>query len=160
MNVIEKANGEQKNNIQEQQQSKASQSLQMHTTEAEQYLREQLEMSFLKRQELRTELQEALSVNQKLTGENQNLRQELSEVQRINRLVTRNNDALRSNGLILRKEQESLIAEVKDVLARNCKLEQLVDMSSVEAVRTVKEQSKSAIQGEEYLPCIIFQWKT
>lgn len=160
MNVIEKANGEQKNNIQEQQQSKASQSLQMHTTEAEQYLREQLEMSFLKRQEPRTELQKALLVNQKLTGENQNLRQELSEVQRINRLVTRNNDALRSNGLILRKEQESLIAEVKDVLTRNCKLEQLVDMSSVEAVRTVKEQSKSAIQGEEYLPCIIFQWKT
>lgn len=123
MNVIEKANEEQKNNMQEQQ-PKIPQSLQVHTTAAEEYLRKQLEMSFLNRQELRTELQKVLSGNQKLTEENQNLRQELSEVQRINRLLTSNNDALRSNnGLMQRKEQESLIAEVKDVRARNCKLE-------------------------------------
>ena len=146
MNVIEKANEEQKNNMQEQQ-PKIPQSLQMHTTAAEEYLRKQLEMSFLNRQELRTELQKVLSGNQKLTEENQNLRQELSEVQRINRLLTSNNDALRSNnGLMQRKEQESLIAEVKDVRARNCKLEQLVDMSCVEAVRAAEEKSKNAIQ--------------
>lgn len=101
----------------------------------------------MNRQELRTELQKALSGNQKLTEENQNLRQELSEVQRINRLLTSNNDTLRSsNGLMQRKEQESLIAEVKDVRARNCKLEKLVDMSCVEAVKTAEEESKSAIQ--------------
>lgn len=146
MNVIEKANEEQKNNLQEQQ-LKAPQSLQVHTTAAEEYLRIQLEMSFSSRQELQTELQKALSVNQKLTGENQNLRQELSEVQRINRLLTSNNDALRSsNGLMLRKEQESLIAEVKDVRDRNCKLEKLVDMSCVEAVKAAEEKSKDAIQ--------------
>lgn len=146
MNVIEKANEEQKNNLQEQQ-LKAPQSLQVHTTVAEEYLRKQLEMSFSSRQELQTGLQKALSVNQKLTGENQNLRQELSEVQRINRLLTSNNDALRSsNGLMLRKEQESLIAEVKDVWDRNCKLEKLVDMSCVEAVKAAEEKSKDAIQ--------------
>lgn len=36
------------------------------------------------------------------------------------------------------------VRQVKDVRARNCKLEKLVDMSCVEAVKAAEEKSKDA----------------
>ena len=78
------------------------------------------------------------------------LRTELSQTQKINQSLTQNNDALRkNNGLLLRKEQEELIAEVTTTRDQNSKLRELVDKSSVEAVDTAKRERDQAIKDKK-----------
>lgn len=68
---------------------------------------------------------------------------ESQETQKLNQLLQQSNDDLRNrNGLKSRREQEQLEEEIKDVRSQNCNLEELVDMSSVKAVRQAKEIQK------------------
>lgn len=81
----------------------------------------------------------------KLNDEIYRLTTEISETQKLNQLLQQSNDDLRNrNGLKSRREQERLEKEIKDVRDQNCRLEKLVDMPSVEAVRQAKEKQEAA----------------
>ena len=83
-----------------------------------------------------------------------NLKEELSSTQRINqsltknnRLLTQSNDDLRNNaGLLSRKEQEKIIAELTDTQARLSEAEKKIDMSNVKAVMDAQRAQKNAEQ--------------
>lgn len=82
---------------------------------------------------------------QKLTEENQKLQIELSKTQNISQSLQRSNDDLRNrNGLLSRKEQEQLEERIKDVQARNSKLEKMVVQSSVDAVEEAQKKVRAA----------------
>ncbi len=88
-----------------------------------------------KDQRISSENQKLQDELQKLTEENQKLQIELSKTQNISQSLQRSNDDLRNrNGLLSRKEQEQLEERIKDVQARNSKLEKMVVQSSVDAV--------------------------
>ena len=81
----------------------------------------------------------------KLNDEIQRLTTELSETQKLNQSLQQSTDDLRNrNGLKSRREQEQLEEEIKDIRDQNCKLEKLVEMSSVEAVRQAQEKQRGA----------------
>ena len=91
-----------------------------------------------------------LSEKSELTSVITELRTELSQTQKINQSLTQNNDALRkNNGLMLRKEQEKLTAEVATTRDQNAKLRDMVDKSSVEAVETARREREKAIREKK-----------
>lgn len=103
-----------------------------------QTLEEEKQTILSDRQKLREEVR-------KLTVEIQRLTTELSEKQKLNQSLQQSNDDLRNrNGLKSRREQEQLEEEIKNVRNQNCKLEELVEMSSVEAVRLAQEKQEAA----------------
>ena len=103
-----------------------------------QTLEEEKQTILSDRQKLREEVR-------KLTVEIQRLTTELSEKQKLNQSLQQSNDDLRNrNGLKSRSEQEQLEEEIKNVRNQNCKLEELVEMSSVEAVRLAQEKQEAA----------------
>ena len=82
---------------------------------------------------------------QKSNAEIQQMTVELSEMRKLNQSLQQSNDDLRNrNGLKSRREQEQLEEEIKDIRDQNCKLEKLVEMSSVEAVRQAQEKQRGA----------------
>ena len=88
------------------------------------------------------EMQEEM---QKSNAEIQQMTEELSEMRKLNQSLQQSNDDLRNrNGLKSRREQEQLEEEIKDIRDQNCKLEKLVEMSSVEAVRQAQEKQRGA----------------
>ena len=96
------------------------------------------------------QIQTLLSEKSKLTSVITELRTELSQTQKINQSLTQNNDALRkNNGLLLRKEQEKLTAEVITTRDQNAKLMDMVDKSSVEAVDRARAERDQAIRDKE-----------
>lgn len=92
---------------------------------------------------------------QKLTEENQKLQIELSKTQNISQSLQRSNDDLRNrNGLLSRKEQEQLEERIKDVQARNSKLEKMVVQSSVDAVEEAQKKEKEAENRVQSAKCM------
>ena len=91
---------------------------------------------------------------QKLTEENQKLQIELFKTQNISQSLQRSNDDLRNrNGLLSRKEQEQLEERIKDVQARNFKLEKMVVQSSVDAVEEAQKKEKEAENRAQSAKC-------
>ena len=132
--------------------------------------RENIQKCLVRMRELRENLQKSSSENRKLQDElqkqieeNQKMQTELSRTQNINQLLQKNNDDLRNrNGLLSRKEQEQLEEKIRDVLNWNCKLEKLVEMSSVEAVnaaekkqREVEQKMRNAVNQEKLMKEIV-----
>ena len=101
----------------------------------------------MERQKLFFENHEMQDEIRKLNDEIHRLTTEIFETQKLNQLLQQSNDDLRNrNGLKSRREQEQLEEEIKDVRDQNCKLEKLVDMSSVEAVRQAQEKQREVEQ--------------
>ena len=96
------------------------------------------------------QIQTLLSEKSELTSVITELRTELLQTQKINQSLTQNNDALRkNNGLMLRKEQEKLTAEVATTRDQNAKLRDMVDKSSVEAVDSARRERDQAIKDKK-----------
>ncbi len=103
-----------------------------------QTLEEEKQMILSDRQRLREEVR-------KSTVEIQRLTTELLETQKLNHSLLQSNDDLRNrNGLKSRREQEQLEEEIKDVRDQNCKLQNQVNKSSVEAVDEAQRKQKEA----------------
>ena len=119
------------------------------TAQSEAIQKLQMELSETKEQNEK-KIQQLLSEKSELTSVITELRTELSQTQKINQSLTQNNDALRkNNGLLLRKEQEKLIAEVATTRDQNAKLRDMVDKSSVEAVDRARAERDQAIRDKE-----------
>lgn len=97
-------------------------------------------------------IQTLLSEKSKLTSTIADLRAELSSVQKINQSLTTNNqllvkqnDDLRNNaGLLSRKEQEKLTADLTTTQARLSDVEKKINMSNVKAVESAQSAQKAA----------------
>lgn len=99
----------------------------------------------MEKQKLFFENHEMQDEIRKLNDEIHRLTTEMSETQKLNQLLQQSNGDLRNrNGLKSRREQEQLEKEIKDVRDQNCKLEKLVEMSSVEAVDKAQRKQKEA----------------
>lgn len=108
-----------------------------------------------KDQRISSENQKLQDELQKLTEENQKLQIELSRTQNISQSLQRSNDDLRNrNGLQSRKEQEQLEERIKDVQARNSKLEKMVIQSSVDAVEEAQKKQKEAENRAQSAECV------
>lgn len=107
--------------------------------------KQQIQMLEEEKQTILSDRQRLQEEVRKSNVEIQCLTTELLETQKLNQLLQQSNDDLRNrNGLKSRKEQEQLEEEIKDVRDQNCKLEELVEMSSVEAVRLAQEKQEAA----------------
>lgn len=99
----------------------------------------------MEKQKLFFENHEMQDEIRKLNDEIHRLTTEMSETQKLNQLLQQSNDDLRNrNGLKSRRGREQLEEEIKDIRDQNCKLEKLVEMSSVETVRQAQEKQREA----------------
>ena len=99
----------------------------------------------MEKQKLFFENHEMQDEIRKLNDEIHRLTTEMSETRKLNQLLQQSNDDLRNrNGLKSRRGQEQLEEEIKDIRDQNCKLEKLVEMSSVETVRQAQEKQREA----------------
>ena len=87
-------------------------------------------------EDLRNQIQSSLSEKSELISVIAELRAENSSVQSVNQSIVKENDDLRNRGgLLSRKEQQKLAADLEDTQSLLADTRKLVDISNVEAVQ-------------------------
>ena len=94
---------------------------------------------------LRNQIQTDLSEMSELTSVIAELRAEISSVQNVNQSIVKENDDLRNRGgLLSRKEQQKLAADLEDTQSLLADTRKLVDISNVEAVQKAQAAQAAA----------------